>query len=365
MASPETYPFHGGQLRQIAERFNIPLSELLDFSANINPIGPPPSVLSTLRKSLDVPSMLTEYPDLQQNDLRRSLGSYAGTDDGNVVVANGFVPLLETTLRALKIRNCLLPVPAFVEYRKTLERAEVEIIPFTLKAPLFRYELAAMFATQYDAVLLANPQNPSGICHDAESIRTLVDEASKRNVYVLLDEAFIDYVPENSLSPMIRECSNLIIFRSVTKFHGIPGLRVAYAMANSQLSETIGDNLPPWPITTLASHAVIAALDDHEYANQSRSENEIQRSALQADLAFLGLAVYSSAANFILFGLPPMIDPHEFWEHMILEHRIVLRSCANYEGLTEGHFRTAVRTESDNRKLAVATAKTLSKLRSG
>jgi len=364
MTNREPYPLHGGQLRQIAERFGIPLSELLDFSANINPSGPPPSVLSTLRASLDDPATLIEYPDLRQTDLKRSLARYAGTNENNVAVANGFVPLLEATLRALKIRSCVLPVPAFVEYRRTLERAGVKIVPHALNSDSsFHYDPETMLAKQADAVVIANPQNPSGVCHNSASMCELVASASKKNMYVLLDEAFIDYVPQNSLVTMIDRFPNLVIFRSVTKFHAMPGLRVAYAIARPALSTAIGENLPPWPITTLASLAVSAAVDDVPYATHSRSENLTRRSELQRALESSGLAVYPSAANFILFRIPPAIDPDAFWQYLIVEHRIVLRSCANYEALPAGHFRAAIRTQSENKKLATAVAKSLTELR--
>src|SRR5271163_166219 len=121
----EALPIHGGQLQTLAEPFNIPVSQFVDFSANINPDGPPPTVLSTLRASLDDLSVLTSYPDLRENDLTQSIARYAGVSSERVVVANGFVPLLEAILRILPIRSCLLPVPAFVEYRKTLARAQV------------------------------------------------------------------------------------------------------------------------------------------------------------------------------------------------------------------------------------------------
>jgi threonine-phosphate decarboxylase len=363
MANLEAHPLHGGQLRQIAQRFHIPISELLDFSANINPSGPPPSVLSALRTSLDDLATLAEYPDLQQTDLKQSLARYAGTNEKNVVVANGFVPLLEAALRTFRIHSCLLPVPAFVEYRKALERAGVEIVPHSLSAhSLFRYDPATMLMGQYNAVLLANPQNPSGVCHDAASIRDLIERASAKGMYVLLDEAFIDYVPEHSLTSMTDQFPKLIIFRSVTKFHGIPGLRVAYAISNPTLSRAISNNLAPWPITTLAAHAVIAALDDQVYATRSRSDNLALRTALLADLRSSGLTLYPPAANFILFQLPPAIDPELFWHHMIVDHRIVMRSCANYEGLPEGHLRGAVRTRTENNQLVAAVRSTLFKL---
>jgi threonine-phosphate decarboxylase len=359
----ESYPLHWGQLQQIAERFGIPLSQLLDFSANINPDGPPSSVLSTLRASLDDLSALTEYPDLQLTELKQAIAGCAWIHTPNVTVANGFVPLLQAVLRALPIRRCLLPLPAFVEYRRTLGRAGVEIAPFALDpASNFNYDPAAMVAGDEDAILLANPQNPSGVCHAAAMLRDLVAKAAEKRIYVLLDEAFIDYVPEHSLATETDQFSNLVVFRSVTKFYGMPGLRVAYAVANPSLSLAIGDHIPPWPVTTLASRAVNAALGDRSYADRARVHNIERRISLQNDLERLGLLTYPSSSNFILFGLNE-IDPDVFWQHMIVEHGIVLRACANYEGLPRGYFRTAVRTTEQNNRLIAALARTLQTIR--
>lgn len=354
---------HGGQLRQIAERFGVPVAELLDFSANINPEGPPPSVLSTLRTSLDDLSTLAEYPDLQLTDLKISIARYAGVDVQNITVANGFVPLLEAALRALPICRCLLPVPAFVEYRKALEHAGVDPVSYPLNPSLnFAYDPPAMVAGQEDAILLANPQNPSGICHNAALLRDLVARASEKKMYVLLDEAFIDYVPECSLTTITNEFSNLIVFRSVTKFHGIPGLRVAYGVAHPGVSPLIGENLPPWPVTTLASRAVSTALGDLPYAARSRAQNIERRTSLQHALERLGSSVYPSSANFILFRLPSTIDPDAFWRDMIIAHGIVLRACTNYQGLPDGYFRASVRTTEENSRLIRALAESFSNL---
>lgn len=356
-----TYPLHGGQLRQIAERFGIAPSQLLDFSANINPAGPPPAVLSTLRLSLNDLSTLTDYPDLQELELKQSIAQYAGVKAENIAVANGFVPLLEAALRALKIRRCLLPVPGFVEYRRTLERAGVEVVLHELNAESnFSYDPVVLTTGQYDAILLANPQNPSGVCHNAETLHDLVTKAAETNTYVFLDEAFIDYIPEHSLTTEADRLSNLIVFRSVTKFHGIPGLRVAYAVSHLALTASLSESLPPWPITTLASRAVSAALEDQPYAVRSRAENIERRISLHNDLEQLGLFVYPSAANFLLFRLPESIDPDRFWQRMIVEHQIVLRSCANYEGLPAGHFRVGVRAPEENVRLSMAISKALS-----
>jgi threonine-phosphate decarboxylase len=356
----EAVPIHGGQLREISERFNIPVSQLIDFSANINPDGPPPEVLSTLRASLEDMSVLTTYPDLEQIELKKAIAAYCGIDTRNLVVANGFVPLLESVLRTLQVERCLLPVPAFVEYRRALARAGAEVEPYGLDPDSnFRHDIDALSEGDHDAVLLANPQNPSGVLTKREILRHLVSKCAERQIIVLLDEAFFDYAPLDSLATDVSRLPNLIVFRSVTKFHGIPGLRVAYAAANESVAGAIAENLPPWPVTTLASHAVSSALEDQSFAEDSRRRNERRREKLRAGFAALGIETHTSAANFLLICLPGTVSLGSFWRRMIVEHHIVLRDCSNYEGLPIGYVWAAVRTEQENERLLSAISQVL------
>jgi threonine-phosphate decarboxylase len=356
----EPLPTHGGQLREISERFGIPISQLVDFSANINPEGPPPAVIPALHASLDDPASLACYPDMEQMALKHSLARYAGIGLDGIVVANGFVPMLDAVLHALKIRHCLMPVPAFVEYRSALIRAQVEITTHVLKPEQnFAYNIDCMLAGDHDAILLANPQNPSGVSCNPQTLLQLVASAAGKNMVVLLDEAFIDYIHSESLIPYVERFSNLIVFRSVTKFHGIPGLRVAYAAAPARLAHLVSRQLPPWPVTTLAAHAVIAALGDLEYAERNRLLNQERRASMRSELNRLGVLSYESSANFLLLRLPSGIDSTSFWQRMILDHHIVLRSCHNYEGLSDGHLRAAILTDSQNEALVKAMRATL------
>jgi threonine-phosphate decarboxylase len=354
------FPAHGGQLRRLSEHFGIPTAQLLDFSANINPEGPPPAVLAVLRSSLDDLSILTDYPDLEQTDLKRSIAHYACVTPDHLTVSNGFVPLLEGVLRTLPIRRCLLPGPAFNEYRKALTRAQVAIVPQALTPETsFAYDADALLTGNHDAILLANPQNPSGVLNSLDTILQLVARAAERKIYILLDEAFIDYLPEQSASTFTDRFPNLIVFRSVTKFHGIPGLRVAYMIAHPEMATRIAANQPPWPITTLAALAVSAALGDEDYAVQTRSLNLQRKTHLAADLAAAGIHTYESAANFLLMRLPETQNSSIFWQRLFAEHHIVLRSCHDYEALPSGHLRTAVRTAPQNLRLTQAIAKIL------
>jgi threonine-phosphate decarboxylase len=353
-------PMHGGQLRQVSERFLIPTSDLMDFSANINPDGHPPNVLSTLRSRLEDISVLSCYPDLEYASLKASIAKYCSLTTQNLAVANGFVPLLECAIRTFKIKRCVLPVPAFVEYRRSLTRCGVEIIPHVLTPSSdFQYDVHALINGEHDAIVLANPQNPSGVLNRRKVMLDLVESCADRNIKVFLDEAFIDYVPCESLTQDVKRLNNLIVFRSLTKFHGIPGLRVAYAAANQSLTKLLNENLAPWPITTLAALAAAAALKEESFAMITRQRNERRRNQLWTSLKRLDLQVYPSAANYLLFQVPGCPEPQTFWERMIVEHHLVLRNCSNYESLPTSHFRCAVRTDKENEALTCALAAVL------
>ncbi len=367
---PEVVPAHGGQLRQIGARFGIEAERLLDFSASINPSGPPTSVIAAIQGSLAAPASLTTYPDLELTELKRTIAHSSGVQPANISVANGFVPLLDASLRSAAIKRCLVPVPSFSEYRRTLENSGVAAVPFQLSADNgFQYDMDAVTRacsdSGCDAVLLANPQNPSGVLCAAEQMKQLVEVAACHNIAVLLDEAFIDYCPAHSMVQVAVEHRRVIVFRSVTKFFAIPGLRVAYAISNSSATAGMDRFLAPWPVTSLASDGVCAALRNDAYAEDSRVANEQRRSWLQQELASLKVATYPSAANFLLLRFPEGVDVGRLWERMIIDHQIVLRSCTNFEGLPGGHLRVGVRSASENASLIHGLKRVLADLQQG
>jgi threonine-phosphate decarboxylase len=361
-------PTHGGQLRQIAAQQGLSAEQLLDFSANINPAGPPPSVLVALQQSLADHASLVTYPDLELNELKSVLVNQADVPLENICVANGFAPLLDAALRSLKIKRCLLPAPCFSEYRRTLENSSVDVFPhLLLQKNSFRYQpdsiVQALQDHSCDAILLANPQNPSGVLFEAEQMYQLIEMAAQHKVTVLLDEAFIDYCPAQSLTQRVCERSSLIVFRSVTKFFAVPGLRVAYSVSSAPIARNLSRVLAPWSISTFASDGVCAALRDEFYPVESRSANDRRRTWLEQELARLNIFTYPSSANFLLLRFPAEVEVRLLWEKMIVEEHVVLRSCENFEGLTPGHLRIAVRSEPENSRLIACLERTLTRMK--
>jgi threonine-phosphate decarboxylase len=359
MKTNRDIPPHGGQLHQIAERFGIPERELLDFSANINPEGPPASVIQALHEALRDPAVLSRYPDLEETQLRLSISNHVNVLPECITVANGFVPLLDAVLRALPIRRCLLPVPAFGEYRNALERSGAAATPYALDQQKgFRYQpddlLAELATGHYDSILLANPQNPSGVLCERANLIAFIEESARLNIYVLLDEAFIDYAPVQSTVNGVERFANLVVFRSVTKFHGIPGMRVAYAVAGREITRIVRQKLSPWSITTLAAIAVRAALSDAAYAERTLQLNAARREGLTTQIKALGLHTYHAAANFLLIRFHSDTEARSCWEQLIFDDGVVLRRCTNFEGLSHDHLRCAVLDEERNSRLVKA-----------
>lgn len=354
-----SFPTHGGQLRELATRFRVPEESLIDFSASIHPYPPSDFVVDALCEALRKRRILTEYPDMHYTALKRAIAIYAHVDVSSIAIDSGVMPLLSAAICALRPCKCLVPVPAFSEYRKTLCVSGVECCTlsltqdsgFVLDGARAIQELKATGAT---ALLLANPQSPSGKLMPAEQLLQLHKKAYELGVTTIVDEAFIDYMPDESLAQWTANNAGLIVLRSLTKFFAMPGLRVAYAVATSEMSAAMESCIPAWPVGSMAAEAARMVLRDHSAITATREMNAVERAWLTDQLLCLGLCIFPSAANYLLIKIDEDRDGFEFWRRLIIEHQVVIRACANFEGLDEHYFRIGIRTRSQNQLLVQA-----------
>jgi threonine-phosphate decarboxylase len=257
-------------------------------------------------------------------------------------------------------------VPAFAEYRRIFERDRIEFHTYLLDPNAnFRPDLELMIeycvAHSCDSVILNNPHNPSGVTFEATEMRTILALAARRNIRILLDEAFIDFIPEESISNHVLQTDNLIVFLSVTKFFAMAGLRVAYLVAPHSLVATIASFLDPWCVSTLASLAAGAAVQDFSYISNTIQHNSTEREWLSRALAEIGLTVFPGHVNFLLIRLPNEREGADLWERLIVDHGIVVRNCGTFEGLDESFMRVAVRGKEDNQRLIRAIASVMNR----
>jgi threonine-phosphate decarboxylase len=362
MADPQPpAPVHGGDVERVAAQYGFMPEELLDFSANINPAGPPPGVLRRLARDARDVGLLMRYPEAELRELRQAISRHADAPEEAIVIANGAASLIDAAVRAVEPKRCLLFAPSFSEYARVLAATRCQTVTFRLDAERdFQLDvegLERLFKSeQVGLCILTNPHNPSGSLVRRPAVERIIRSAQEACVRVLLDEAFIDYAVEESLTPVAAQFDNLVVVRSLTKFYAMPALRVGYSVASPRFAAAMRSHVPSWSVTTLAANAAVEALRDASYAPQTLKVNEAERARLAAALASLGLRVYKSSANFLLARLPRRAPTAGVLrERLIAKHRVIIRDCSSYEGLAPGRFiRVAVRCLEENIRLTEA-----------
>jgi threonine-phosphate decarboxylase len=335
---------HGGDVQRVAREARIPTDRILDFSANINPMGLPPRAAERLAREANDPSTWSHYPDREAPELRSSLCQYLRVASKSIVIASGADSLIHAAVRALAPRRCLIPSPAFCEYERACCAYGCESIA-----------LSPHRALPGDLIVLNNPHNPTGACVTRAEMLNQIAAARAVGATVLADEAFIDYAPHEAITRDAAMQDGVISIRSLTKFFGCPGLRVGYAVAASETARRLAAQLPPWPVTTLAMNALAEALQDAGYREEALKRNVRARAVLSAALSSLQCCVLPSTANFLLICLPSSFRAQEVRARLISEHSILVRGCDSFAGLEPGRYlRVAVRGEAENARLVEA-----------
>jgi threonine-phosphate decarboxylase len=164
---------------------------------------------------------------------------------------------------------------------------------------------------------------------------------------------------------MAMRSDHVVVLRSLTKFYGMPALRVGYSVSTPEMAARIDAQLPAWPVTTLAAAAAAEALRDDDYARRTLRAVADDRRQLRDRLASRAIETYASAANFLLIRLPEGgVDSPRLRTQLIHTHRIVVRDCRSFDGMADGRFiRVAVRAHADNERLVEAIRSVLQERR--
>ncbi|MEI6033219.1 MAG: cobyric acid synthase [Verrucomicrobiae bacterium] len=341
---------HGGNLRELALASGKRECELLDFSANLNPLGPPEWLRAVLSASV---SALAHYPDPDCTALVEAAAKRYGARADEVVAGNGSAEILSILPRALGKPRALIPSPSYIDYSRAAALGGMSVEPLLLdESSEFRLDFAALESALRgnEAVFLGRPNNPTGHVCDAEHLRALAAR-HPRTIFVV-DEAFGDFV-ESFDSITGERPANVVALLSLTKAFAIPGLRLGCAVADARIARRIRELLPPWSVNTLAQAVGVAALEDSDYLDRTRTYVAEQRASLTAALSAMpGLRVYPGEADFLLVQSMSMDAPT--LSGRLLKAGIAIRVCTDFVGLDARFFRVAVRTESENARLCEA-----------
>ncbi|WP_092117411.1 cobyric acid synthase [Desulfonatronum thiosulfatophilum] len=343
---------HGGNIWRLSRELNCRPESILDFSASMNPFGPPEWLSALIRDNM---ASLTHYPDPDCHDLLQAASRRHTIPVEELIADNGTAEILFRLPPLLGLNRAVVPGPAYGDYHGACETHGLEIEHMPLNQDNgFNLDWEELQNRLHEPalVLLGQPNNPTGRTVCPETLRR-VARAHPRSWFIV-DEAFADFVPD--LDRMTRDRpDNVIVLLSLTKFYSIPGLRIGLAAMNAQLVLRYMAMCPAWSVNTLAQLAGTACLADFEFQQLSRERNNAQRTELAQTLARLpDLRVYPSAANFLLCRTTHSRFNALQLAEKLLAQRITIRTCSNFSGLDERYFRVAVRLPEENQRLCDA-----------
>ncbi|MDV3001658.1 MAG: Threonine-phosphate decarboxylase [Chroococcopsis gigantea SAG 12.99] len=324
------------------------VSLITDFSASINPLGPPASAIAAMQSAF---SQVRNYPDPNYETLRAALGQWHNVSPDWILPGNGSAELLTWACRELSSldHTCLL-TPAFSDYGRALKAFSAKIKPYPL-IPAEGMSLKLNFPSDSisKGLILNNPHNPTGKLFTLEEITPHLDKFA----LVVVDEAFMDFLPpaqQQSLIALLPIYDNLIILRSLTKFYSLAGLRIGYALSHPARLSRWQKWRDPWSVNILSEVASIACIRDEAFQTSTYKWLIPAREKLFSSLASIpGLQPFPGAANFLLVRCRQSCLPLQ--EYLLRQHKIYIRDCVSFPELGENYFRIAVRAESDNERL--------------
>jgi len=341
---------HGGDVRGLARALGCQPADILDFSASINPLGPPEWLRPVISGAV---SELVHYPDPHCRELLEAASARHGVPVANLLAGNGTSELLFALAQACGHVRAVIPVPSYCDYRTAAERARmsVELFPlreadgFVLDAQALSRRLGELAAPA--AVFLASPNNPTGLTVPVVVLRELA--AAHPECLFVVDEAFGSFV-EGYESLIGDRPANAALLLSLTKMFAIPGLRLGLACAEEALVEAMRQRIAPWSVNTLAQAVGLRAVNDADFEARTRAAVTSLRDVMASELAMMpGVTVYPGAANYLLCRLDEPRVPE--LRAKLLEKRMAIRDCSNFAGLDGRFFRLAVRAEADNLRL--------------
>lgn len=346
---------HGGDIYSARERIQ---GTILDFSANINPLGLPDSVKSALMERLDDFAL---YPDPLCRELVQKIAESEQIAPEHILCANGAAELIFRLVQAIRPRCALVVAPTFAEYEQALNGCSCRVEYHLLKEEqdfVLDDLVLEKIHPHTGIVFLCNPNNPTGQLVDQKLLERILVRCSSCGALLVVDECFRDFLEDcdgNSMKGWVEEFPNLLILRAFTKHFAMAGLRLGYCLcANPPLLERMAGLGQPWGVSVPAQIAGVAALSDTDYLRRTRELIAQERGYLKQQLGKLPVRVIGSQANYIFFHAPEDSERANSLAAALEQDGILIRSCDNYYGMPKGYYRIAVRSHADNQKLVEA-----------
>ncbi len=340
---------------------------MFEFSGPINFLGPSPKAVEAIKQCA---KLIRFYPDPNPVEFKAEVAKYVGhgVEEENIILGNGSIELIYAITEILpRGFNAVIPVPSFSEYEKAALRVGSK--PVFVQLPenfaLETEKIKKAVTSDTKIMCICNPHSPSGTLYSKEALLDLVDFCHRKDIIFSVDENYIEFAEKGqdiTLAGLVEEYENLFVIRSVTKFYGMPGIRLGYGMAARNLIDKLETVRLPWSINGLAGVATLAAFNDTEFIQNTKQIIAKERAQLTKNLNGIeGLHVYPSVTNFVLVKILNRKITSTKLKDLLAKEHILIRDCCTFVGLDDSYFRVTVRSAEDNQKLVETLKQILSK----
>lgn len=325
----------------------IPEGQVVNLSSNENPYEPSESVKKAFLDSL---VKINRYPDASYSRLKKAISDFLGVEVERISVGCGSSELISRVCDAIveELDTVAIPMPSYSLYLIYAMLREASIV-----TPVFKdYELEAEIFEDLKPKLsmICSPNNPTGNKVKKKTVEKIIESSE----FVLIDEAYVEFSDENMLNFAL-EFENVIVLRTFSKFFGLAGLRIGYAISSKEIAEAIEKIRLPFAISSVAVEVAISAIKSFDYYAEVRRKIIEERTRMKEELEKLGLKVFPSQANFLLVK----VDEKTF--DFLLNSGIVVRKVENFLGLEGSHLRITVGKREENEALIEAIGSYLRK----
>ncbi len=367
---------HGGKLREAAAALGLEATAMLDFSANVNFLGPTPDVMAAARRAVDE---MAWYPLDPPAPLRRAAAAFLDVPEDQVILGNGASELIFLLMAHLRPRQVLIIGPTFTEYERAARAwgAEVDVLwlpeaeDFRLSFRLLDRADVRARIQKADLVFVCDPNNPTGSSLDREVRDSLLDAAAEAGTVVFVDESFLAFTAEWPTGSATHSAgwggakdpgatgpgtdTHLVVLHSFTKILAMPGLRVGALVVSPERAAEIAPRTPPWNINCVAQAAAMTAFVDPHLAPAAPAATAEARATLADGLASLRSVecVLPADANFLCVRLTSPAAG-DIAVRLRDQHGVLVRDLSSFPGMGPRYLRVAVRASDDNHRLLTA-----------
>lgn len=322
---------HGGNVEKGGK------GDIIDFSVNLNPYGPPDFVGSAVKGAM---AEINMYPDTESTELRGRIAKKFGCEEEEILVGAGVSELIQLVALSFIKNRALIPKHTYGEYEAVVRVMDAEIKRIEMPTLKIHSGLIVEQLKEDDVIFLCNPNNPTGEYLGKKEIEGIIEKAETVDALLVIDEAYVDFVKSAFPShDLISSTQNLIILKSLTKSYAIPGVRIGYAISSPGVINEMRKVKSPWSVSVFAQKIGLAAIEDENFLKHTKEKIERSKRRIEKELNV------SSDANFYILDVK---DAKEA-KRALLNHGLLVRDCTSF-GLPS-HIRFSVKKEEENERL--------------